>query len=383
MRAPVRRLPATGAPRGGSRPASATAARAMPRSIRANTRPWTGLDARTGRGARGPRPGRRSPLADRRAPAPSAHLELEPGAPARLHLRAQPQPPALARSPRPATSRRCRRPAARRVPARPHADAADEQVEQAAHLPQPGRPVPAGPPPMRAIGAKAASGHGTRAARGSTRRGPRPRRRTLVVPSPTARPTTASGRTRGPRSRAARSSSTRCGRTGKSRGGAVCDHGRHRQRSPRSACGPRARTRVSRPSHRLEQAGREHRHRDHDAPQPPLARVLAHEVAVGDPVRAADLVHPAAPREVGAADQVVEDVLDGDRLGRVPTQRGVIITGRRSTSARIISNEVLPEPMTIEALSSMVGTPARAGPPTSWRLRRCSDRVPREPSPPR
>ena len=46
------------------------------------------------------------------------------------------------------------------------------------------------------------------------------------------------------------------------------------------------------------------------------------------------------------------------------TQRGVTITGSRSTSARIISNDMLPEPMTIEARSSMVGTPddARVAP---------------------
>ena len=31
------------------------------------------------------------------------------------------------------------------------------------------------------------------------------------------------------------------------------------------------------------------------------------------------------------------------------TQRGVIITGSRSTRARIISNEALPEPITIDA----------------------------------
>ena len=68
----------------------------------------------------------------------------------------------------------------------------------------------------------------------------------------------------------------------------------------------------------------------------------------------------------------------------VPTQRGVTITGRRSTSARIISNEVLPEPMTIDARSSRVGTPeAASARPTSWRLDRCADSVPREPRPPR
>jgi len=45
---------------------------------------------------------------------------------------------------------------------------------------------------------------------------------------------------------------------------------------------------------------------------------------------------------------------------RVSTQRGQIITGSRSTSARIISKDVLPEPITIAARSSMVGTPEAA-----------------------
>jgi hypothetical protein len=39
------------------------------------------------------------------------------------------------------------------------------------------------------------------------------------------------------------------------------------------------------------------------------------------------------------------------------TQRGVIMIGRRSTSARIISKDRLPEPMMIEARNSMVCTP--------------------------
>ena len=42
---------------------------------------------------------------------------------------------------------------------------------------------------------------------------------------------------------------------------------------------------------------------------------------------------------------------------RVLTQRGVIITGSRSTRARSISNDALPEPITIEARNSIVGTP--------------------------
>jgi len=55
---------------------------------------------------------------------------------------------------------------------------------------------------------------------------------------------------------------------------------------------------------------------------------------------------------------------------RIDTQRGVIITGKRSTRARMISNEMLPEPMTIDERNSITGTPeARRISPTSWRLR--------------
>jgi hypothetical protein len=47
------------------------------------------------------------------------------------------------------------------------------------------------------------------------------------------------------------------------------------------------------------------------------------------------------------------------------------MTGSRSTRARIISNDRLPEPMTIDARNSMVGTPEAASRrPTSWRLAR-------------
>ena len=57
------------------------------------------------------------------------------------------------------------------------------------------------------------------------------------------------------------------------------------------------------------------------------------------------------------------------------TQRGMIITGSRSTSERINSKERLPEPRTIEARNSMTGTPlARRMSPTSCRLRKCGDR---------
>ena len=59
---------------------------------------------------------------------------------------------------------------------------------------------------------------------------------------------------------------------------------------------------------------------------------------------------------------------------RLATQRGAIITGKRSVKALIISKERLPEPMTIEARNSMTGTlDSRNIRPTSWRLRRCAE----------
>ena len=61
------------------------------------------------------------------------------------------------------------------------------------------------------------------------------------------------------------------------------------------------------------------------------------------------------------------------------TQRGITITGSRCTSERIISNDRLPAPMTIEARSSIVGMPdARSTSPTRCRLRMWAD----EPPPP-
>ncbi len=67
------------------------------------------------------------------------------------------------------------------------------------------------------------------------------------------------------------------------------------------------------------------------------------------------------------------------------TQRGVIIMGSRSTSARIISKERLPDPMTMEARNSITWTPeARSTVPTSCRLRRCGESAPLPtPNPPK
>ncbi len=52
------------------------------------------------------------------------------------------------------------------------------------------------------------------------------------------------------------------------------------------------------------------------------------------------------------------------------TQRGVTIKGSRSTNARIISNDALPEPMMMDAWNSMTGMPLeRRMFPVSARLR--------------
>ena len=66
------------------------------------------------------------------------------------------------------------------------------------------------------------------------------------------------------------------------------------------------------------------------------------------------------------------------------TQRGVIMTGSRSTSERIISNDRLPEPSTMDARSSITAAPdSHSSSPTSCRLRRCGERSGPAPSPPR
>ncbi len=66
------------------------------------------------------------------------------------------------------------------------------------------------------------------------------------------------------------------------------------------------------------------------------------------------------------------------------THFGAGIHGRTSVTCRIISNEVLPEPITTPAWYAIVGTPERSRTsPTSLRLRRCFDSSPSGCSPPR
>ena len=67
----------------------------------------------------------------------------------------------------------------------------------------------------------------------------------------------------------------------------------------------------------------------------------------------------------------------------VRTHDGQIMTGSRSTSARINSNERLPAPSTMPLRNSMTGTPdSRSTAPVSCRLRRCRERPAAEPRPP-
>ena len=63
--------------------------------------------------------------------------------------------------------------------------------------------------------------------------------------------------------------------------------------------------------------GRQHRHGQHHATQTALARVLAHQVRVGHPIRSADLVDGASGRfRVQRLQQVGEQIVDPDRLRR-------------------------------------------------------------------
>jgi hypothetical protein len=71
------------------------------------------------------------------------------------------------------------------------------------------------------------------------------------------------------------------------------------------------------PEPETREPGREERHRDDPAADAELQRVLAHQLLVGDLVGAADLEHRAAVElDVKSRDEVIEHVLDRDRLRR-------------------------------------------------------------------
>ena len=178
----------------------------------------------------------------------------------------------------------------------------------------------------------------------STRRDPVARRRTTGSRR-MPRPTSASRRSRDPRTRA----------LSRSR------HGRRAALTGNTSSALESSTTVSfrsestslRPTpgvdrgHEPQPEAREPRGQ-HRAPaiivrrRPRCARVLAHQLAVRDAGRRRRSRTPRRRRgvEVERREQVGEHVLDRDRLcEHANPPRGVTITGSRSTSARIISNE--------------------------------------------
>ena len=250
-------------------------------------------------------------------------LELQPGAPGHLHLRAQAQQVVgLEGLDAPEVERRADRRRLRVAAAAAQADAADEQVERSR------------------AGARARCRSTSRAAADAADRRERLRRRR---PAPRARGESIS---RAPAWRRRAPSRPLAGaeRVGPARLGELAVLvARAPARSPRgsrAAGSGSARARVgsrttvscgrlsisfaadARVDRRHEsepearEARRQHRHADQQPPQAALARVLAHQVAVGRDVGAADLEDLAAAGvRSSAASEVGEQVLDRDRLG--------------------------------------------------------------------
>ena len=68
---------------------------------------------------------------------------------------------------------------------------------------------------------------------------------------------------------------------------------------------------------RIQGVGRQHGNGDHPAGQAALPGVLAHDVAVVHPIRAADLKDAVLPfRQIQSAEEVIEHVFDSDGLRR-------------------------------------------------------------------
>lgn len=138
-------------------------------------------------------------------------------------------------------------------------------------------------------------------------------------------------------------------------------------------------------SHNAETRGVARGHADKGPAEGGLARVLAHQVGVPDAIVTADLEYRTlVDFEVERSEQVFENILNGDRLVRETTQRGMSRTGERSTRPRTISKNRLPDPTMIEARNSTVGTPDSPRiRPTLWRLARCVESFSSAPRPPR
>ena len=114
------------------------------------------------------------------------------------------------------------------------------------------------------------------------------------------------------------------------------------------------------------QSRRQDRH--FEDPRAPAAqgRDPLHHLAVGHHLGPAR-IEAFSERSLVAAytGEIAADVVECDRLGGVDTQLGVIIAGRRSTRATIVSNAALPSPTIIAARSVVTGTaPAEGVPPS-------------------
>ena len=264
---------------------------------------------------------------ERAARGPRLRFELQPRRARRLHLGAQAhETVGLDRLDPPEVERVARAQVVGVAPAAPHARPADQPVEQAAQPPEPVGVVPAAP----AADAGEGGEHGGGAAVETTWR------RSTIMPSVTLR--SAPGPQR----------PLRFGPVGLdlSRLGEVERPPHRRQVGDQvdredllgaavayddlaaQAFDQRVRVRGGDRGHEVHpvrrQAWREHRHRDEPAPQAARGRVLAHHVAVGQHVGAADLERAPDRNAVRQAEgEVVEHVVDGDRLaaGRHPARR--------------------------------------------------------------
>ena len=132
---------------------------------------------------------------------------------------------------------------------------------------------------------------------------------------------------------------------------------------------------VTRREPEAGQPRRQHRHRQQQPPQAAQPRVLRASCRRRTPLRGPPISKIASSRpgrSIAASRYATTSSIAMGCVG-VVTHRGQTIIGSRSTSARIISNDRLPAPMTIDARNSTTGTPpARRSAPVSARLLRCA-----------
>ena len=259
-----------------------------------------------------------------------------------------------------------------------HAGATEQKIEKTTQVPEPVAVLPAVLPPRRSIAWKAISGgKGVRRERESTMRRPyfgAPDLAVAVRKEENASDQRVSANWRSSLT-SARVRAWRKPKDGpKNFGrGVIVDDGFVAQAVDKLA----ADSGVDRSDEAEPEAGEPRRKnwdRDHPAFELALARVFLHQFEVADLVGAADFENAAGGDRKGQGlDQVGDDVFDGDGLGASVDPAGSDHHRKFFDQGADISKEALPEPMTMEARSSMVCTPHwRRRLPTSWRLRRCA-----------